>query len=123
MDKRPKLTPERAMRIGMAYRQMYALAKMMELEYSQHMDVNFRDPITHGFIKSIATNIKLVLQKHKALINDDAEISILEGMFHLNEINRMFLTMPAERIEAFADGMRVEIAKEEAAKQEGEEAA
>jgi hypothetical protein len=113
------MTPVRAKRVGESYRQMFGLASMLDLEYTQHMDVDFKSQAVHNHVKTILKSIQFILRHHKAGVDTSAEEPILDGLHDLNEINKMFLGMSSERIQAFAAGMRREIAKE----QEGEVAA
>lgn len=113
------MTPAREQLIAESYRQMYALASMMELEYAQHMDTNYKSQAVHNHVKTLKRSIEFILKHHKAGVDTSAEVPILDALFDLNDINKMFLRMAPERIQAFAGGMRVELAKE----REGEEAA
>lgn len=117
------MTPERAKRVGESYRQMYAYCKLMLLEYDKFMDTDFKSQAVVNQIKSMLKSIEFILSKVDKVVDGSAEFNILDGLYHLNNINKMFLGMTADRIEAFDKGMQMELAKEEASQNEGEEAA
>ena len=113
------MTPERAKRVGESYRQMFAYCQMMLMEYDKYMDTDFKSQAVNNHIKSMIKSIDFIMSKHKVAVDTSAEINILDGLYDLNRINKMFLGMQTERITVFADNMEAELKKE----QEGEEAA
>lgn len=96
------LTNERMLSIGRSYRQMYILASLMDLEYTNFMDTNFKDPITHQKISQIKSNIDHVLSKHKIAVDTTYSDNMLFALDDLNDIVKLMTNLSPEQIKEFA---------------------
>lgn len=101
--RKQKLTPERAMRIGESYRQMYILAAIMELEYMQFMDTNFKNPVTHQKIGTMKACLDHVIKAHSLAVDKANEENTLCALDDLNDIIKLMTSMPPEQIKEFAE--------------------
>ena len=98
------LTDERAMRIGKSYRQMYILAAIMELEYANFMDTNFKNSVTHHKINTMKDCIAHVMNAHKLAVDKMNEDNTLVALDDLNDIIKMMTNMDPKQIKEFAEG-------------------
>jgi hypothetical protein len=98
------LTPEKMLSIGRSYRQMYILASLMDLEYSNFMDINFKSPITHQKISQIKANIDHVMINHKIVLEKTNTDELLFALDDLNDIVKLMSRLTPEQIQEFAKG-------------------
>jgi hypothetical protein len=98
------LTDERAMRIGKSYRQMYILAAIMELEYTNFMDTNFKNPITHHKIATLKGCLDHVIKAHRLAVDKVNEDNTLFALDDLNDIIKLMTNLAPEQIKDFAAG-------------------
>jgi hypothetical protein len=102
--RKQQLTPEKMISIGRSYRQMYILAALMDLEYSNFMDINFKSPITHQKISQIKANIDHVMTKHKIVLDKINTDELLFALDDLNDIVKLMSRLTPEQIQEFAKG-------------------
>lgn len=99
------LTDERAMRIGKSYRQMYILASLMELEYANFMDTNFKNPITHQKIGTMKSCLDHVIKVHRLAVDQVNEDNTLVALDDLNDIIKSITSLDPKQIRDFAEGI------------------
>jgi hypothetical protein len=102
--RKQQLTPEKMISIGRSYRQMYILASLMDLEYTNFMDTNFKSPITHQKISQIKANIDHVMVKHRMAIDATETDNLIFALDDLNDIVKLMTNLTPDQIKEFAKG-------------------
>jgi hypothetical protein len=102
--RKQQLTPEKMLSIGRSYRQMYILAALMDLEYTNFMDINFKSPITHQKISQIKANIDHVMIKHQMVLDRNNTDNLIFALDDLNDIVKLMTNLTPEQIKEFAKG-------------------
>jgi hypothetical protein len=98
------LSQEKMLSIGRSYRQMYILAALMDLEYTNFMDTNFKNPITHQKISQIKANIDHVMVKHQMALDRTNTDNLIFALDDLNDIVKLMTNLTPEQIKEFAKG-------------------
>lgn len=96
--RKQQLTPERMISIGRSYRQMYILASLMDIEYTNFMDTDFKQPITHQKISQIKDNIDYVMRKHQMVLEKGNADELIFALDDLNDIIKLLTNLNSEQI-------------------------
>lgn len=102
--RKAEMTDERAAAVGRSYRQMYILASLMDLEYTNFMDTNFKNPITHQKISQIKANIDHVMVKHQMVLDKTNTDNLIFALDDLNDIVKLMTNLTPEQIKEFSKG-------------------
>lgn len=71
------LTDQRARAAGESYRYLYVLAQMMDIEYQEYKDTDFKDGITHKEIGVMNKAIQFILHKHAKVLGGTSDDNVL----------------------------------------------
>jgi hypothetical protein len=96
--RKQQLTPERMISIGRSYRQMYILASLMDIEYTNFMDTDFKQPITHQKISQIKDNVDYVMRKHQMVLEKGNADELIFALDDLNDIIKLLTNLNSEQI-------------------------
>lgn len=103
--RRQPLTQERLKLVGYSYRYMFLLSQLLELEYSQHLDTDFRNPNIHNKISKMSGLIGEVSKHTSLVLGDSDQETILEYVDDLNEIVKTLLNLEPEEIKRFSENL------------------
>lgn len=107
------LSPERMQGLGKSYRQMYILASLLDYEYSNYMDTNFKNPVTHQKISVIKSNVDHVIKAHKLAVNVADTDGIIDTLSDLNEVIKLLTNMSPSQLREFLAGFEAMVEKED----------
>ncbi|QIL37808.1 hypothetical protein G7074_18080 [Pedobacter sp. HDW13] len=106
------LTEARMRAVGESYRMQYILCRLLDIEYSDQLDVNFRKPAIHNHIRRAQESIKAVHEHSKLCLEVGKDDNILESMCELHEIVKMIAHLDQNQIKEVCEGMRSMFVKE-----------
>lgn len=92
-------------KVGISYRYMFLLSQLLELEYSQFLDSDFKSPVIHNKIRKMREAHGDIV-KHLGVVLDGKDVeSILEPTHYLNETVKILCSLEPNQIKEFSEGL------------------